>query len=243
MAIAPTGEGLAFGDADGYVHLWAAQEDAKFCRFEGEVELPDTVEAPERIDWRDDRCVPSPSLPYSPLIPRSPLNSIGMPYYTSPLLSLLPTSFDFTPSPLHHTRVPLDPNILATVKTVDFVGYAPYPASARAAGRRNQVTPGPGGKGGKRRVDVPMFRSEKERAETKKKRDRVVSVRASLALGGGEELTGDFGAQVAKLEEEEDAASAQMPNHYRKVEIKYSRFGVEDFDFGCIPPARTLRPS
>lgn len=54
MAITPTGEGLAFGDADGYVHLWSAQEDSKFCRFEGEVELPDTVEPPERINWRED---------------------------------------------------------------------------------------------------------------------------------------------------------------------------------------------
>ena len=133
MAISPTGEGLAFGDADGYVHLWAAQEDAKFCRFEGEVELPDTVEPPERIDWREDTCVPLSTFSHSHLTPRSPLNSIGMPYYTSPLLSLLPTSFDFAPSPTHHSRVPLDPNILATVKTVDFVGYAPYPASARAA--------------------------------------------------------------------------------------------------------------
>jgi PAB-dependent poly(A)-specific ribonuclease subunit 2 len=26
-----------------------------------------------------------------------------------------------------------------------------------------------------------------------------------------------------------------MPSHYRKVEIKYSRFGVEDFDFGFVP--------
>lgn len=41
---------------------------------------------------------------------------------------------------------------------------------------------------------------------------------------------------MAKAEEEEDGANAQMPNHYRKVEIKYSRFGVEDFDFGCVPP-------
>lgn len=57
MAIAPTGEGLAFGDAEGYVHLWAAQEDAKFCRYEAEIELPDAVEPPEQIEWRDDTCV------------------------------------------------------------------------------------------------------------------------------------------------------------------------------------------
>ena len=54
VAIAPTGEGMAFGDAEGYVHLWSSQEDAKFCRFEGEVELPDAVEPPPAIDWQED---------------------------------------------------------------------------------------------------------------------------------------------------------------------------------------------
>lgn len=110
-----------------------------------------------------------------------PLNSIGMPYYTTPLLSLLPASMDFVPSPAHHRRVPLDPSVLATVKTVDFVGYAAYPAAVRAAGRRNQVQ---ATKGGKRRagVDAPMFRSDKERADLKKKRDRVVSVRLTRLL-------------------------------------------------------------
>lgn len=156
-----------------------------------------------------------------------------MPYYTSPLFSLLPTSFDFTPSPTHHSRPVLDPAILSTVKTVDFVGYAPYPASARAAGRRNQV---PAGKNGKRTVglDAPMFRSDRERAEMKKKRDRVVSVgpyNPSARLSDAS-LTHSL-RQIAKLEqEEEEKADAQMPKHYRKVEIKYSRFGVEDFDFG-----------
>lgn len=109
-----------------------------------------------------------------------------MPYYTSPLLSLLPSSFDFTPSPTHHAKPVLDPSILATVKTVDFVGYAPYPAAARAAGRRNQVA---AGKNGKRTVglDAPMFRSDRERAEMKKKRDRVVSVGFPTPSGGSKD--------------------------------------------------------
>lgn len=54
MSIAPTGEGLAFGDMDSYVHVWSAQEDAKFSRFDGEVEMPDTVEPLVRLDWKDD---------------------------------------------------------------------------------------------------------------------------------------------------------------------------------------------
>jgi hypothetical protein len=106
-----------------------------------------------------------------------PLNSIGMPYYDKPLLSRLPASFDFVPSPLHHTPIPIDPSILATVKNLDFVGYAPYPASARAAGRRNQV-PSDLGIKAKRAMDVPMFRSEKDRQQqqSRSRQGRIVSV-------------------------------------------------------------------
>ncbi|KAM0788388.1 hypothetical protein ACM66B_001526 [Microbotryomycetes sp. NB124-2] len=202
MAVAPTGEGLAFADAEGCVHLWGSQPDAKFSRFEGEVDLPDPSEPPERVDWRDD----------------TPLNSIGMPYYTSPLLSLLPASMDFKPSPWHHRKPVISPAILSTVKTVDFVGYAAYPAAARAAGRRNQV---PSSKADKRRlgVDAPMFRSDKERAEMMKKRDRVVSI-------------------VQTEQDDDETTESKIPKHYRKVEIKYSRFGVEDFDFGFYNKTR-----
>ncbi|GAA5855893.1 hypothetical protein JCM8547_000402 [Rhodosporidiobolus lusitaniae] len=204
MAISPTGEGLAFGDAEGYVHLWSARPEegeAQFCRFEGEVEMPDPVEAPERVNWRDD----------------TPLNTIGMPYYTSPLLSLMPASLT-SPSPsssFTHRRVPIDPQILSSAKTVDFVGYATYPPHMRAAARRNQVVNAGGGKlAGRLGVDAPMFRSERERADAKRKRDY-----------------GDSAAATDEEEQETDDDD-KMPKHYLKVEIKYSRFGIEDFDFG-----------
>ncbi|GJN87292.1 hypothetical protein Rhopal_000240-T1 [Rhodotorula paludigena] len=203
MAISPTGEGLAFGDAEGYVHLWSAQPeegDAKFCRYEGEIELPDQPEPPKRIDWRDD----------------TPLNSIGMPYYDAPLLSLFPQDMM---SPSSHAasrrRVPIDPQILASAKTVDFVGYATYPAHLRAASRRNQIRTSANAKvAGRLGVDAPMFRSERERADAKRRRDY------------GDE------ARQEDEEQEEVGHEDQMPKHYRRVEIKYSRFGIDDFDFG-----------
>jgi len=208
MAISPTGEGLAFGDTEGFVHLWSARPDddgdARFCRFEGDVELPDPQEPPERINWRDD----------------TPLNSIGMPYYDTPLLSLLPTSMT-EPQTISASRRPahIDPQILSTAKTVDFIGYASYPAHLRTATRRNQVRAAGGVRNaGRVGVDAPMFRSERERAEAKRRRDRVGSI------GGAE---GENAEEEAK-EKEED----KMPKYYRKVEIKYSRFGIEDFDFG-----------
>lgn len=200
MAISPTGEGLAFGDADGYVHLWAAQPeegDAKFCRFEGEVELPDPVEAPERINWRDD----------------TPLNSIGMPYYDTPLLSLLPAHMTAKHT-ASHRRVPIDPQVMNSAKTVDFVGYATYPSHLRSVGRRNQArTAGNSRTAGRVGVDAPMFRSERERAEAKRRRDH------------GED------AKAEEEPEEEQSMDDKMPKYYRRVEIKYSRFGIEDFDF------------
>ena len=139
-----------------------------------------------------------------------------MPHYSQPLLSLLPASMDYAPSPAHHARAALDPAILATVKTVDFVGYAPYPPALKQAGRRNQVSAGLRRQG---RVDVPMFRSEQERKDAKKKRDRIVSVRFWLGWRRGAALIGVAGTQIDRTAEEE-LDSAQTPSHYRKVEIK-----------------------
>ncbi|KAJ3300465.1 poly(A)-specific ribonuclease [Borealophlyctis nickersoniae] len=112
--------------------------------------------------------------------------------------------YDDRPAP----RIP--PEVMANVKMIDFVGYAPNPGTFH----RNQNM-ALSAKARKEQREGPKFRSEQEREKY-------------------------FGQQKrpgkAKLQSEVLIDSSGQPNpipkHYRKVEIKYSKFGVEDFDFG-----------
>ncbi|KAK4684555.1 PAB-dependent poly(A)-specific ribonuclease subunit 2, partial [Tremellales sp. Uapishka_1] len=189
MTMSPAGDYLAFGDADGQIHLWTQHDTSEnaldengsfalppFNGYDGvKPEWPDQVEAPPAI---------------------SPLNLIGMPYYTDPLLSNFPTScYAPVTSPFFNPPEPLPLSVLSTVRMVDFIGYATMPKELK--GRRNLVTARPGagklatGKGLVRKDGEPRFRSEAQKQK-----------------------------QALAQEEEE------------KYEIKYSKFGIEDFDFG-----------
>ena len=121
----------------------------------------------------------------------SPLNSVGMPYYNTQLLSswtpkFLPVGI-VSPVP---SKIPQQ--ILETMKFNDNVAYATLPKELR--GRRNVVVSGPRKPGARFRhqfvrnkePDTPVFEHDPE----------------------------------------------DVPKMYRKVEIEYSKFGVEDFDFG-----------
>lgn len=187
MAMSATGEALAFGDADGTVALWAAGDEVAFSRGTSEIELPDHSEPPKLVDWRYD----------------TPLNLIGMPYYTAPLLSQIPIEDWITPhTPLYRSAPPIDPLILANIRMVDRVGYAPNPRTTL----RNQALPAVAkGKKGNRRLDVPHFVSQKDR------RGREQSVESTPGAEGDD--------------------ATRVPQHFRRVEIQYSKFGVEDFDF------------
>jgi PAB-dependent poly(A)-specific ribonuclease subunit 2 len=100
-----------------------------------------------------------------------PLNVIGMPYYTEPLLSNIPTA-DYAPisSPFFNPPEPIAPSVLNSIKIVDFVGYATTPRELRGkryvvsarAGAGKRATSGKGSLGG-RRESAPRFRSEKDR--------------------------------------------------------------------------------
>uniref|UniRef100_A0A672YGD5 Poly(A) specific ribonuclease subunit PAN2 n=1 Tax=Sphaeramia orbicularis TaxID=375764 RepID=A0A672YGD5_9TELE len=162
-------QALAFGDSGGCVHLWSDAPEVSFNDYSRETEfpLPCLVDTLPQLDWNHDL------LPLS-LIPM-PLTS------TEQLLSDWPTALA-TPSP--RRAPPVDPEILRTMKTVGFIGYAANPRTRP----RNQV-------------DV--------------------------------ELDYDNYNQVPEspIGRDEEPHLYMVPKKYRKVTIKYSKLGLEDFDF------------
>ncbi|GAB5593792.1 poly(A)-specific ribonuclease [Umbelopsis nana] len=140
----------------------------------------------------------------------SPLSLVGMPHYTEPLLSSWPANMTFEvglPPPQ------IEEEVLRNMKTIDFVGYAPNPGTRR----RNQVVR----RNNHKNVNAPKFRSQQA---------------LELLRGGGgaidEGEDSADGGDVPKRKLSVDPTGLKMPSAYGRVEIQYSKFGVEDFDFG-----------
>ncbi|KAI9273600.1 ubiquitin carboxyl-terminal hydrolase-domain-containing protein [Sporodiniella umbellata] len=164
--------------------------------------------------------------PYSlPLMPPDPqphtasmakdvsLSSVGMPYYTEQLLSVWPNTNVYE---VGHRSTPLDEEVLKNMKTIDFVGYAPNPGNVH----RNQV---PRKKKMTAKRSVPKFRSEQER-ELLQSNNGLLDIDEVRHSGRRSSSVGDLRAS--------DPAVVMMPKYYQRVEIQYSKFGVDDFDFG-----------
>ncbi|KAF9567565.1 hypothetical protein CPC08DRAFT_703099 [Agrocybe pediades] len=181
-AISPTATYMAFGDAEGVVHLLSqADGEIPFNGFEG-----------QPVPWAD---APAPLEEEIVWTPSTPLNSIGMPYFDTQLLSAWPSTlhsrgFGVSSPP----RIP--PQILATMKYNENIAYAPLPKELR--GRRNVTSTVP-------RKEIGRFRSGK----------------VGPTDPGTDEDPNSF-----------DHDSDEIPRLYRRVEIEYSKFGIEDFDFG-----------
>ncbi|XP_050952396.1 PAN2-PAN3 deadenylation complex catalytic subunit PAN2 isoform X1 [Labeo rohita] len=167
-------QALSFGDSGGCVHLWSSAPEVSFNSYSRETELalPCLVDSLPQMDWNHEL------MPLS-LLPM-PLTS------TEPLLSDWATSL-ITPSP--RRAPPVDPEILRTMKTVGFIGYAPNPRTRP----RNQV---------------PY---------------KIKDI----------ELEYDSYNQVPEspIGRDEEPHLYMIPKKYRKVTIKYSKLGLEDFDF------------
>ncbi|KAG9034379.1 poly(A)-specific ribonuclease [Tulasnella sp. JGI-2019a] len=185
VAFSPTGAYLAFGDAEGYIHMLTSAPTAEDERIpwngsEGtHAPWPDAPQPLPDIEWTDS----------------TPLNSIGMPYYTEPLLSgsaILNAPASHYPPP---AKIP--EQVLQSMRTLDFVGYAALPRELR--GRRNVAPKAPAPK------DEGRFRSKAKRSQDLD--DNAVS-----------SVTSAF-------------PRPEIPRKWRQTDIKYSKFGIEDFDF------------
>ncbi|KAK4892404.1 poly(A)-specific ribonuclease [Elasticomyces elasticus] len=139
-----------------------------------------------------------------------PFNLIGMPFYREALLSGWPNSL------AHEVGAPppqLEPVVLATLRKAEYGLVGPNPRKSR----RNQAEDTRAAQYKHAPLAAPKFLSEKPRGENG---DHDSERRLSEDIGKTlNALTINGGSQ------------ADMLAYYRPVEIKYSKFGVDDFDF------------
>ncbi|KAI9690962.1 MAG: poly(A)-specific ribonuclease [Bathelium mastoideum] len=150
----------------------------------------------------------SPPLPDMDWSPDTPLNVVGMPYYREALLSIWPTHtvFDTGAPPIK-----IDPDITKSLQLADIGGYAPNPRKTRRYQVENTRTT----QNMQNSLSAPRFLSEKARHTSEDEaRLQMSDLYADLYR-----LSANGGSKPDELE------------MYRKVEIKYSKFGVDDFDF------------
>lgn len=151
-----------------------------------------------------DHVLPPPSLEMSS---DTPLNTVGLPYYRETLLSAWPSHMIFevgAPPPK------IDPSLQANLKRGDMGGYTTNPRKTR----RNQMEDSRIARGLSEAIIAPKFLSEKAREASQDGERRMSDVFNAI-----EDMMLD------------GSTKRDVPVMYRNVEIKYSKFGVDDFDF------------
>ena len=141
--------------------------------------------------------------------PFRPLNLVGMPFYRETLLSSWPSHIV---SEVGAPPIKIEPSILASLKRTDIGGYAPWPRKTK----RYQVEDTRALQRAQDSLAAPKFLSEKAKDDIKRQNGER---RISDAL----ETLGDLALHGSTKQD--------VPVIYRNVEIKYSKFGVDDFDF------------
>ena len=141
-----------------------------------------------------------------------------MPYYREILLSAWPSNLI---SEVGAPPVKYDPAFLATLKQTE---WGLYGRNTRGL-RRNQVEDTRSANQSSNPLQAPKFLSEKARESAK-------------ASGLNQRFDVDQSTEMESTWELE-SLKPNAPVMYRNFEIKYSKFGVDDFDFGYVSAPNT----
>lgn len=150
---------------------------------------------------------PPERIPFVGLNGDTPLHTIGMPYYHEKLLSAWPSELIFE---LGKPPAPVDPAIYPYLQPAELGHYARNPRKTHRHQVENTRTANTAPA-----IVAPKFLSEKAKETSNAALRRRVSD-AAEALAG------------TSLD---DASKEDVVLKYRNVAIKYSKFGVDDFDF------------
>lgn len=190
LAISPSGEALALADNEGILHIWGR----------GSADSVQFTEYPTHIEWPN---TPQDNLPAIDINdPETPLSEVGMPYYSTELLSSWPSHMVFE---VGQPTQRIDEKSLKGMTRQNWYLYGRWNQPGR---RRYQVDKS------ERVEELPRFRSQVEKERAFAGEDE-----------NSEKVVGRF-----------EGDQGGVPNYYKEVEIKYSKFGVEDFDFGYSTP-------
>ncbi|KAI1434270.1 PAB-dependent poly(A)-specific ribonuclease subunit PAN2 [Xylaria sp. CBS 124048] len=143
----------------------------------------------------------------------TPLSSVGMDYYREVLLSAWPSNMV---TEIGVPPVKIDQQALVTLQETEW-GF--YGKNTRPL-RRNQVEDLRGSESLQNTLKHPKFLSEKARELAK----------SSAGIPDPEEIVPEM--PVALHDSRLESHQVEVPDMYQPVEIKYSKFGIDDFDFG-----------
>ncbi|KAJ8326211.1 poly(A)-specific ribonuclease [Batrachochytrium dendrobatidis] len=198
MDISSNSDAFAVGDTTNSCAVFSTHETIRYNPYSRQSEYRSMFVDKSTVEIGDD----------------TPLSAVGMPRYTSELLSAWPNSLLINvgrPQP----RIP--PEVLKNVKMSDFVGYVqdmPLKRNQNLIMSIRASTPTCASPG----LSGPKFRSQQQRDRLHRK-FKTEGHSAKSSLKSPE--TNDPSLQESEISE----------YHWHKIEIKYSKFGVEDFDF------------
>ncbi|RKP14656.1 ubiquitin carboxyl-terminal hydrolase-domain-containing protein [Piptocephalis cylindrospora] len=223
MDLSSSGELIALVDSTGMLQSWSSTEDPQANALLSLPPLPtDSFIPPASVHPH----IPDP-VPFHADDAQIPLNAHGVPDYDEPLLSALHPQLTCEPS---RPADPIDPHILSSMRKVDFIGYAQNPLGPRRL-RQPLRAPTPSLSGSGRDGAPETGASLKDGTVDGRpdSRNSITSSSSSSSRGKGPFSKGHL-AQFLQ--------GTTMPKYYKIFEIKYSRFGVEDFDFGFYNQTR-----